>query len=46
MLFYYLPYLNAFFSIIVPAKKPAKKPAKYSLKVNASNINAINSSSS
>jgi len=30
---YYLPYLNAFSSIIVPAKKPIKKPAKQTLKL-------------
>ena len=29
---YYLPYLNAFFSVIVPTKKPTKKPAKQALK--------------
>ena len=29
----YLPYLNAFSSIIVPTKKPAKKPAKQALKL-------------
>jgi len=28
----YLPYFNAFPSVIVPAKKPAKKPAKQALK--------------
>ena len=29
----YLPYLNAFPSVIVPVKKPVKKPAKQALKL-------------
>ena len=33
MLFYYLPYLNAFSSVIVPTKKPVKRPAKQALKL-------------
>ena len=29
----YLPYLDAFPGVVVPAKKPAKKPAKQALKL-------------
>ena len=34
----YLPYLNAFPSIIVPAKKPTKKPAKQALKLTLATL--------
>ena len=37
----YLPYLNAFLSVIVPVKKPVKKPAKQALKLTLATLTLL-----